>query len=47
MEPNLTIENNELQSKETWNKPEINLIDINGETLGSGSNAADAITGNS
>lgn len=47
METITTIENNSTQVKENWSKPEINLISINEDTLGTGSNNADAMTGNS
>jgi len=46
METKTTIGNNELQIKENWSKPEINLIDIKEETLGPNSgNTPDTITG--
>jgi len=45
MEPKTTIQNNELQIKENWSKPEINLIGINEETLGTtGIAATDGLT---
>jgi len=44
MEPKTTGENNELQLKENWNKPEIELLVINEETLGTSNSTADNTT---
>jgi len=42
METKTTIENNELQGKESWNKPQINVIGINEDTLGNTLTGGDA-----
>lgn len=45
METITTIENNSTQVKENWSKPEINIISVNEETLGSGTNNPDNMMG--
>ncbi|WP_295655589.1 hypothetical protein [uncultured Mucilaginibacter sp.] len=45
METITTIENNSTQVKENWSKPEINIISVNEETLGSGTNGSDSMNG--
>ena len=45
METIATIENNSTQVKENWSKPEINIISVNEETLGSGTTNSDVNMG--